>query len=208
MPASFFALLLFSLFTLMPAFALISDFPPIPPRFFRLYSCFRPSPLYPHSLLFPIFPQSRPASSGFTPASVLYPYTAFALISDFPPIPLRFFRFYSCFRPLPLYLHLFLLISSLHIHFFMLVSVPTFLLSLVFMLSALPPLMPSVFLHCFRFRTPVFTSSAFVFPCSIPHPYPHPPSLPLPLPLPLLPGFFRFLSLKKSLINFPLANDR
>ena len=24
----------------------------------------------------------------------------------------------------------------------------------------------------------------------------------------LLPGFFRFLSLKKSLINFPLANDR
>ena len=175
---------------------------------FSPYSCFRCSPLCPHSLLFPIFPQSRPASSGFTPASVLYPYTAFALISDFPPIPLRFFRFYSCFRPLPLYLHLFLLISSLHIHFFMLVSVPTFLLSLVFILSALPPLMPSVFLHCFRFRTPVFTSSAFVFPCSIPHPYPHPPSLPLPLPLPLLPGFFRFLSLKKSLINFPLANDR
>ena len=131
-------------------FALISDFPPIPLRFFRFYSCFRPSPLYPHSLLFPIFP----------------------------PIPPRFFRLYSCFRPSSLYLHLFLLISSLHIHFFMLVSVPTFLLSLVFMLSALLPLMPPVFLHCFRFRTPVFTSSAFAFPCSIPHPYPYPFSLP------------------------------
>ena len=44
------ALLLFSSFTLIPAFALISDFPPIPLRFFRLYSCFCPS-LYPHSLL-------------------------------------------------------------------------------------------------------------------------------------------------------------
>ena len=99
---------------------------------FSPYSCFRCSPLCPHSLLFPIFPQSRPAFSGFTPASVLYPYTAFALISDFPPIlsrflpalllfssftlipafalisdfppiPPRFFRLYSCFRPLPLY---------------------------------------------------------------------------------------------------------
>lgn len=66
------ALLLFLSFILIPAFALISDFPPIPSRFFRLYSCFRPSPLCPHSLLFPIFPQSRPASFGFTPASVLH----------------------------------------------------------------------------------------------------------------------------------------
>jgi hypothetical protein len=74
-PASFFALLLFSLFTLMPAFALISDFPPIPPRFFRLYSCFRPSSLHSYSFLFLIFPQSRSASSGFTPVFVLYPYT-------------------------------------------------------------------------------------------------------------------------------------
>ena len=74
-PASFFALLLFSLFTLMPAFALISDFPPIPPRFFRLYSCFRPSSLHSYSFLFPIFPQSRSAFSGFTPVFVLHPYT-------------------------------------------------------------------------------------------------------------------------------------
>ena len=274
-------------------------------RFFRLYSCFRPSSLHSYSLLFPIFPQSRPASSGFTPASVLHPYTrirfyfrffpqsrpafsgftpvfvlhpytrirsyfrfspnpapllpalllfssfiipafalvsdfspnpvpllpallllpsfiltlTFVLISDFPPIPPRFFRLYSCFRPSSLYLHLFLLISSLHIHFFMLVSVPTFLLSLVFMLSALLPLMPPVFLHCFRFRTPVFTSSAFVFPCSIPHPYPYPfsfplslslslsLSLPLPLPLPLpLARLFPLSLPKKSLIKFPLAN--
>ncbi len=131
------ALLLFSSFTLIPAFALISDFPPIPPRFFRLYSCFRPSSLHSYSFLFLIFPQSRPASSGFTPASVLYPYTAFALISDFspnpaplllallllpsftliphsllfpifPPIPPRFFRLYSCFRPSSLHSHSFL----------------------------------------------------------------------------------------------------
>ena len=188
-PASFFALLLFSLFTLMPAFALISDFPPIPPRFFRLYSCFRPLPLYRIRSYFRFSPNPVPLSSGFTPVFVLHPYTrirsyfrfspnpapllpalllfssftlipAFALISDFPPIPPRFFRLYSCFR----------------------------------------------------FRTPVFTSSAFAFPCSIPHPYPYPFSFPLPLPLPLplslLPGFFRFLSLKKSLINFPLANGR
>ena len=44
------ALLLFSSFTLIPAFALVSDFFSILPRFFRFYSCFRPS-LYPHSLL-------------------------------------------------------------------------------------------------------------------------------------------------------------
>ena len=127
-PAPLFpVLLLFLPFTLIPAFALVSDFSPIPSRFFRLYSCFCPS-LYPHSLLFPIFPQSCPAFSGFTPVFALYPYTrirscfrffpnpvpllpvlllfssfilipAFALISDFSPIPLRFFRLYSCFCP-------------------------------------------------------------------------------------------------------------
>ena len=91
--------LLLLLSFIIPAFALVSDFPPILPRFFRFYSCFCPLPLYPHSLLFPIFPQSRPASFGFTPVFVLYPYTAFALVSDFPPIPSRFFRLYSCFCP-------------------------------------------------------------------------------------------------------------
>ena len=65
------ALLLLPSFILIPAFALVSDFPPIPLRFFRLYSCFCPS-LYPHSLLFPIFPQSRPAFSGLTPVFVLH----------------------------------------------------------------------------------------------------------------------------------------
>ena len=168
------ALLLLPSFILTLIFVLISDFSPIPLRFFRFYSCFRPLPLYPHSLLFPIFPQSCPASSGFTPVFVLHPYTrirsyfrffpnpvplssgftpvsvlhpyprirsyfrfspnsapllpalllfssfiltpAFVLISDFPPIPLRFFRFYSCFRP-SLYPHSLLLTSSRHIHF-------------------------------------------------------------------------------------------
>ena len=65
-------LLLFSSFILIPAFALISDFSPIPLRFFRLYSCFCPSSLSPHSLLFPIFSQSCPAFSGFTPVFVLH----------------------------------------------------------------------------------------------------------------------------------------
>ena len=103
--------------------------------------------LIPHSLLFPIFPQSRPAFSGFTPVFVLHPYTrirscfrfspnpapllpvlllflsftlipAFALISDFSPIPLRFFRLYSCFCPSSLSPHSLLLTSSRHIHFF------------------------------------------------------------------------------------------
>ena len=148
LPFPHFCSLSFSSFTLIPAFVLISDFPPIPPRFFRLYSCFRPSPLYPHLFLFPIFPQSRPASSGFTPVFVLYPYPrirsyfrffpnpvpllpallllpsftlmpAFALVSDFPPIPLRFFRLYSCLRPLPLSPHSLLLTSSRHIRFFL-----------------------------------------------------------------------------------------
>ena len=142
------ALLLFSSFILIPAFALVSDFSPIPSRFFRLYSCFCPS-LYPHSLLFPIFPQSCPAFSGFTPVFVLH-YTrirscfrfspnpvpllpalllllsfiipAFALVSDFPPILPRFFRFYSCFRP-SLYPHSLLLTSSRHIHFFYVLNV-------------------------------------------------------------------------------------
>ena len=145
-PASFFALLLFSLFTLMPAFALISDFPPIPPRFFRLYSCFRPLPLYRIRSYFRFSPNPVPLSSGFTPVFVLHPYTrirsyfrfspnpaplfpvlllfssftlipAFALVSDFPPILPRFFRLYSCFRPSSLYPHLLLLTSSRHIHF-------------------------------------------------------------------------------------------
>ena len=126
------ALLLLPSFILTLIFVLISDFSPIPLRFFRFYSCFRPLPLYPHSLLFPIFPQSCPAFSGFTPVFVLH-YTrirscfrfspnpvpllpalllllsfiipAFALVSDFPPILPRFFRFYSCFCPLPLYPH-------------------------------------------------------------------------------------------------------
>ena len=74
-PAPLFpVLLLFSSFILIPAFALVSDFPPILPRFFRFYSCFRPSSLSSHSLLFPIFPQSRSASFGFTPVFVLHPY--------------------------------------------------------------------------------------------------------------------------------------
>jgi len=72
-PAPLFpVLLLFLPFTLIPAFALVSDFSPIPSRFFRLYSCFCPLPLYPHSLLFPIFSQSCPAFSGFTPVFVLH----------------------------------------------------------------------------------------------------------------------------------------
>ena len=127
----------------------------------RIRSCFRffPNPvpllsalllfssftLIPHSLLCPIFPQSRSASFGFTPVFVLHPYTrirsyfrfspnpvpllpalllfpsfilipAFALVSDFFSILPRFFRFYSCFRP-SLYPHSLLLTSSRHIHF-------------------------------------------------------------------------------------------
>jgi hypothetical protein len=69
------ALLLLPSFILTLIFVLISDFSPIPPRFFRLYSCFRPLPLYRIRSYFRFFPQSRPASSGFTPASVLHPYT-------------------------------------------------------------------------------------------------------------------------------------
>ena len=92
-PASFWSvpffpvLLLFSSFTLIPAFALVSDFSPIPPRFFRLYFCFCPSSLYPHSLLFPIFPQSRPASSGFTPVFVLHLYARIRSYFQFFPNP-------------------------------------------------------------------------------------------------------------------------
>ena len=110
-PAPLFpVLLLFSSF-IIPAFALVSDFPPIPSRFFRLYSCFCPS-LYPHSLLFPIFPQSCPAFSGFTPVFALYPYT----------------RIRSCFRfflnPAPLFPVL-LLFSSFIIPAFALIDIFT-----------------------------------------------------------------------------------
>ena len=105
------ALLLLPSFILIPAFALISDFPPILSRFFRLYSCFCPS-LYPHSLLFPIFPQSCPAFSGFTPVFALYPYT----------------RIRSCFRfflnPAPLFPVL-LLFSSFIIPAFALIDIFT-----------------------------------------------------------------------------------
>ena len=112
-PAPLFpVLLLFPSFILIPAFALVSDFSPILPRFFRLYSCFCPLPLYPHSLLFPIFPQSCPASSGFTPVSVLHPYP----------------RIRSCFRfflnPAPLFPVL-LLFSSFIIPAFALIDIFT-----------------------------------------------------------------------------------
>ena len=104
--------LLLLLSFIIPAFALVSDFPPILPRFFRFYSCFCPLPLYPHSLLFPIFPQSRPASSGFTPVFALYPYT----------------RIRSCFRfflnPAPLFPVL-LLFSSFIIPAFALIDIFT-----------------------------------------------------------------------------------
>ena len=78
------------------------------PVFFRFYSCFRPLPLYPHSLLFPIFPQSRPASSGFTPASVLHPCTYIrSYFRFFPnPVPLS-----SGFTPV-FVLHLYARIRS------------------------------------------------------------------------------------------------
>ena len=68
--------------------------------------------LIPHSLLFPIFPQSRPASSGFTPVFALYPYT----------------RIRSCFRfflnPAPLFPVL-LLFSSFIIPAFALIDIFT-----------------------------------------------------------------------------------
>ena len=67
--------------------------------------------LIPHSLLFPIFPQSRSASFGFTPASVLH-YT----------------RIRSCFRfslnPAPLFPVL-LLFSSFIIPAFALIDIFT-----------------------------------------------------------------------------------
>ena len=58
---------------------------------FSPYSCFRPSPLCPHSLLFPIFPQSRSASSGFTPVFVLHPYTRIRSYFRFSPNPAPLF---------------------------------------------------------------------------------------------------------------------
>ena len=57
-------------FMLIPVAALIL-FLPFPYFCSLSFSSFT---LIPHSLLFPIFPQSRPASSGFTPVSVLHPY--------------------------------------------------------------------------------------------------------------------------------------
>ncbi len=139
-------LLLFSSFILIPAFALVSDFSPIPSRFFRLYSCFRPLPLYRIRSCFRFSPNPAPLLSAllllpsfilipafalisdfplilsrFLPALLLFSsfilIPAFALVSDFPPIPSRFFRLYSCFRP-SLYPHSLLLTSSRHIHFF------------------------------------------------------------------------------------------
>ena len=104
-PAPLFpVLLLFLPFTLIPAFALVSDFSPIPSRFFRLYSCFRPLPLYRIRSCFRFSPNPVP----LLPALLLllsFIIPAFALVSDFPPILPRFFRFYSCFCPLPLYPH-------------------------------------------------------------------------------------------------------
>ena len=81
------ALLLLPSFILTLTFVLISDFSPIPPRFFWLYSCFRPLPLYRIRSYFRFFPQSRPASSGFTPASVLHPYTRIRSYFRFSPNP-------------------------------------------------------------------------------------------------------------------------
>ena len=43
--------------------------------------------LIPHSLLFPIFPQSRSASFGFTPVFVLHPYTRIRSYFRFSPNP-------------------------------------------------------------------------------------------------------------------------
>ena len=89
-PASFFALLLFSLFTLMPAFALISDFPPIPPRFFRLYSCFRPLPLYRIRSYFRFSPNPAPLFP------VLLLFSSFTLIPTF--VLIDIFITYSFFH--------------------------------------------------------------------------------------------------------------
>ena len=116
-----------------------ASFPPVPASsgftpvfvlhpYTRIRSCFRffPNPvpllsalllfssftLIPHSLLFPIFPQSCPAFSGFTPVFALYPYT----------------RIRSCFRfflnPAPLFPVL-LLFSSFIIPAFALIDIFT-----------------------------------------------------------------------------------
>ena len=91
-----------------------ASFPPVPASsgftpvfvlhpYTRIRSCFRffPNPvpllsalllfssftLIPHSLLFPIFPQSCPAFSGFTPVFVLHPYTRIRSYFRFSPNP-------------------------------------------------------------------------------------------------------------------------
>ena len=95
-------------FMLIPVAALIL-FLPFPYFCSLSFSSFT---LIPHSLLFPIFPQSRPASSGFTPVFALYPYT----------------RIRSCFRfflnPAPLFPVL-LLFSSFIIPAFALIDIFT-----------------------------------------------------------------------------------
>ena len=122
LPFPHFCSLSFSSFTLIPAFALVSDFPPIPSRFFRLYSCFRPLPLYRIRSCFRFSPNPAPLFPVLLlfPSFILIP--AFALVSDFFSILPRFFRFYSCFRP-SLYPHSLLLTSSRHIHFFYVLNV-------------------------------------------------------------------------------------
>ena len=95
-------------FLLIPVAALIL-FLPFPYFCSLSFSSFT---LIPHSLLFPIFPQSRPAFSGFTPVFALYPYT----------------RIRSCFRfflnPAPLFPVL-LLFSSFIIPAFALIDIFT-----------------------------------------------------------------------------------
>ena len=109
------ALLLFSSFTLIPHSLLCPIFPQSRSASFgftpvfvlhpytRIRSCFRffPNPvpllsalllfssftLIPHSLLCPIFPQSRSASFGFTPVFVLHPYTRIRSYFRFSPNP-------------------------------------------------------------------------------------------------------------------------
>ena len=123
----------------------------------RIRSCFRffPNPvpllsalllfssftLIPHSLLFPIFPQSRSASFGFTPVFVLHPYTRIRSYFRFSPNPVPlssgftpvfvlhpYPRIRSCFRfflnPAPLFPVL-LLFSSFIIPAFALIDIFT-----------------------------------------------------------------------------------
>ena len=112
LPFPYFCSLSFSSFTLIPHSLLFPIFPQSCPAFFRLYSCFCPS-LYPHSLLFPIFPQSCPASSGFTPVFVLHPY----------PRIRSYFRFFP--NPAPLLSALLLFLSFILIPAFALIDIFT-----------------------------------------------------------------------------------